>query len=66
MCVQMKAVGFAGDHVLLRMTREGLPTTVLQNVRIVVNTNIECPSASGDRLCGLVVRVLGYRSGGPG
>jgi hypothetical protein len=21
---------------------------------------------SGDRLCGLVVRVLGYRSGGPG
>jgi hypothetical protein len=21
---------------------------------------------SGDRLCGLVIRVLGYRSGGPG
>jgi hypothetical protein len=24
------------------------------------------PSNSSDRLCGLVVRVLGYRSGGPG
>jgi hypothetical protein len=23
-------------------------------------------SSSSDRLCGLVVRVLGYRSGGPG
>jgi hypothetical protein len=24
------------------------------------------PNPSGDRLCGLVVRVLGYRSGGSG
>jgi hypothetical protein len=25
-----------------------------------------CRSSRSDRLCGLVVRVLGYRSGGPG
>jgi hypothetical protein len=24
-----------------------------------------CPEVDSDRLCGLVVRVLGYRSGGP-
>jgi hypothetical protein len=30
-------------------------------------TNIlKCFGVFGDRLCGLVVRVLGYRSGGPG
>jgi hypothetical protein len=28
--------------------------------------NFPLMSAHGDRLCGLVVRVLGYRSGGPG
>jgi hypothetical protein len=28
--------------------------------------NMSCDSAVGDRLCGLVVRVLGYRFGGPG
>jgi hypothetical protein len=27
---------------------------------------ISSSSSSSDRLCGLVVRVLGYRSGGPG
>jgi hypothetical protein len=27
---------------------------------------IRSGSSRGDRLCGLVVRVLGYRSGGPG
>jgi hypothetical protein len=28
--------------------------------------NLEGRGLTGDRLCGLVVRVLGYRSGGPG
>jgi hypothetical protein len=28
--------------------------------------NLCCVYISVDRLCGLVVRVLGYRSGGPG
>jgi hypothetical protein len=28
--------------------------------------NISFPATVSDRLCGLVVRVLGYRSGGPG
>jgi hypothetical protein len=28
--------------------------------------NINCCVKIGDRLCGPVVRVLGYRSGGPG
>jgi hypothetical protein len=28
--------------------------------------NIACILKADDRLCGLVVRVLGYRSGGPG
>jgi hypothetical protein len=31
-----------------------------------VMSNIMSCSLPGDRLCGLVVRVLGYRSGGPG
>jgi hypothetical protein len=33
------------------------------HIQIHVFQNAAC---SGDRLCGLVVRVLGYRSGGPG
>jgi hypothetical protein len=32
----------------------------------IKENNIELDIALGDRLCGLVVRVLGYRSGGPG
>jgi hypothetical protein len=33
----------------------------------VVLTRLQrCSNVTGDRLCGLVVRVLGYRSGGPG
>jgi hypothetical protein len=31
-----------------------------------LNSQFLNPIYSGDRLCGLVVRVLGYRSGGPG
>jgi hypothetical protein len=31
-----------------------------------IHFNINLPSMIKDRLCGLVVRVLGYRSGGPG
>jgi hypothetical protein len=30
------------------------------------STNNKQEDGKGDRLCGLVVRVLGYRSGGPG
>jgi hypothetical protein len=32
----------------------------------VQNHKFNCYVVSMDRLCGLVVRVLGYRSGGPG
>jgi hypothetical protein len=31
-----------------------------------VAQNLLCFSLIGDRLCGLLARVLGYRSGGPG
>jgi hypothetical protein len=31
-----------------------------------VDTYLTTENYSDDRLCGLVVRVLGYRSGGPG
>jgi hypothetical protein len=33
---------------------------------IIYKLNIESHIFKKDRLCGLVVRVLGYRSGGPG
>jgi hypothetical protein len=32
---------------------------------IIINNN-NSNNSSNDRLCGLVVRVIGYRSGGPG
>jgi hypothetical protein len=35
-------------------------------VTIIIIIIIISSSSSSDRLCGLVVRVLGYRSGGPG
>jgi hypothetical protein len=34
--------------------------------RLISVINFLCPTSHTDRLCGLVVRVLGYRSGGPG
>jgi hypothetical protein len=33
---------------------------------IIIIISSSSSSSSSDRLCGLVVRVLGYRSGGPG
>jgi hypothetical protein len=41
---------------------------ILQNVLsvILILIKIIYNITSDDRLCGLVVRVLGYRSGGPG
>jgi hypothetical protein len=38
----------------------------LERVRISLTTDLEILYKTWDRLCGLVVRVLGYRSGGPG
>jgi hypothetical protein len=44
--------------------------TILQSVTviiiIIIIIIISSSSSSSDRLCGLVVRVLGYRFGGPG
>jgi hypothetical protein len=40
-------------------------TDTVPTVRIY-SAIYKCFSSNGDRLCGLVVRVLGYRSGGPG
>jgi hypothetical protein len=39
-------------------------TNATKNVNLVVKLNMVLTYI--DRLCGLVVRVLGYRSGGPG
>jgi hypothetical protein len=33
---------------------------------IIIISSSSSSSSSSERLCGLVVRVLGYRSGGPG
>jgi hypothetical protein len=44
----MKAVGIVGDHVLLCITHQMSPTTVLQNACVTVSTNFECPSGSGN------------------
>jgi hypothetical protein len=35
-------------------------------VNTIMNLGIPIPWLKENRLCGLVVRVLGYRSGGPG
>jgi hypothetical protein len=40
--------------------------TILQNSDVATKFYIEPHIHLGDRLCGMVVRVLGYRSGGPG
>jgi hypothetical protein len=37
-----------------------------EEVRVDVTPYIRICELIGDRLCGLMVRVLGYRSGGPG
>jgi hypothetical protein len=37
-----------------------------KTVRDVKEINVSCIDQKEYRLCGLVVRVLGYRSGGPG
>jgi hypothetical protein len=36
------------------------------NIAFLINKNYTKYEAFSDRLCGLVVRVLGYRSGRPG
>jgi hypothetical protein len=39
----------------------------LQSARLlIILLQLTCVTLMGDRLCGLVVRVLGYRSGGTG
>jgi hypothetical protein len=46
-----------------------LRTNVRKNVYFITNITTRILitySTKDDRLCGLVVRVLGYRSGGPG
>jgi hypothetical protein len=35
-------------------------------VDVIWASYLSCVNTNSDRLCGLVVRVLGYRSGGPG
>jgi hypothetical protein len=47
-----------GDIVVDRIIFKCLSRTRVENIFFCLN--------SGDRLCGLVVRVLGYRFGGPG
>jgi hypothetical protein len=39
---------------------------MLQPLSRIVRTNISNVTTIVDRLCGLVIRFLGYRSGGPG
>jgi hypothetical protein len=45
---------------------------IVESIRVVEIKDIDCSNYlktvihRHDRLCGLVVRVLGYRSGGPG
>jgi hypothetical protein len=39
---------------------------VIQITNTIIRRENICNGPLGDRLCGLVVRVLGYRSGGPG
>jgi hypothetical protein len=46
----------------IRTTRRCIP----EEDNIQCKNNFEVLKAMWDRLCGLVVRVLGYRSGGPG
>jgi hypothetical protein len=41
-------------------------TASLSNFRVDFFVHLFIVSNESDRLCGLVVRVLGYRSGGPG
>jgi hypothetical protein len=38
----------------------------LLSLHLQLHENFLTAYLTGDRLCGLVVRVLGYRSGGPG
>jgi hypothetical protein len=41
-----------------------MPVSVI--IIIIISSSSSSSSSNSDRLCGLVVRVLGYRSGGPG
>jgi hypothetical protein len=41
-------------------------TLFLDVLRLIIIISISSSSSSPDRLCGLVVRVFGYRSGGLG
>jgi hypothetical protein len=47
-------------------TIEIVDSNISSKILIVFKVICFCKNIKRDRLCGLVVRVLGYRSGGPG
>jgi hypothetical protein len=57
-CVRASSHVYLTTLYLKCIAKTGKPRTVGEKFRL--------PQAVGDRLCGLVVRVPGYRSRGPG